>query len=210
MTDEAAAVRRPMTLDERRAATPRFPWGELALAPLNGLLAAVPAVVLAGLPLYLGLWLIDVDEPGRWASFVGVGAFGLAMAAALSTSIAAFLRSRARVDDDLLDDEVDDRVVEVNEAIGIVTDPPVMYLRFVDGGTVTLKGDYVAALRHDGDFPSTVVRLVQLPRSRAVVAVQPLGEPLLAAFVSGRDHLPTEMDGHPTDIDFERVRALAT
>lgn len=203
-------TRRPMTPAERRAAAPRFPWFDVALAPLNGLLAAVPAVVLAGLPLYLAMWLAGVDEPGRWASFVGVGAFGLAMAAALYTSIAAFLRARERVDDDLLDDEVDDLVAEVNEAIGIVTEPPVMYLRFVNGDTVTLRGDYVAQLRHEGHFPSTVVRLVRLPQSRAVVGVRPLGEPLVAAFVSGKDHHPTEVDGHPAEIDFDRLRAMAT
>ncbi len=203
-------TRRPMTPAERRAAAPRFPWFEVALAPLNGLLAAVPAVVLAGLPLYLGLWLAGVDEPGRWASFVGVGAFGLAVAWALYTSIGGFLRARAEVDDDLLDDDVDERVAEVNEAIGIVTDPPVMYLRFVNGETVTLRGDYVMRLRQSGNFPSTVVRLVQLPGSRVVIGVVPLGEPLIAAFVSGADHRPTELDGHPADIDFDRLRAMAT
>jgi len=199
-----------MTPVERRAAAPQFPWADLALAPLNGLLAAVPAVVLAGLPLYLGLWLASVSEPGRWASFVGVGAFALAVASALYTSLGAFLRARARVDDDLLDDEVDERVVEVNEAIGIVTDPPVMYLRFVNGETVTLRGDYVAQLRQAGDFPSTWIRLVQLPGSRVVVGVLPLGEPILAAFVSGSDHRPAELDGHPVAADFDRLRALAT
>ena len=83
------------------AAAPRFPWGDLALAPLNGVLAAVPAVALAGLPLYLAMWVAGVSEPGRWASFVGVSAFGLAVASAFYVSIAAFLRARARVDDDL-------------------------------------------------------------------------------------------------------------
>lgn len=199
-----------MTEAERRAAAPRFPWGDLALAPLNGVLAAVPAVVLAGLPLYLGMWLAGVDEPGRWASFTGVGAFGVAVAAALYTSLGGFLRARARVDDDLLDDEVDERVLEVNEAVGIVMEPPVMYLRFVDGDTVTLKGDYVSLLRHAGDFPSTVVRLVQLPRSRAVVGIVPLGEPLTAAFVSGADHHPSELDGQATAVDFERLRRIAS
>lgn len=205
-----ALTRRPMTPLERRTAAPRFPWADLALAPLNGLLAAVPAVVLAGLPLYLGLWLAGVSEPGRWASFVGVGAFVLAVASALYSSLGAFLRARARVDDDLLDDEVEERVVEVNEAIGIVTDPPVMYLRFVNGETVTLRGDYVAQLRQTGDFPSTWIRLVQLPESRAVVGVLPLGDPIVAAFVSGADHHPTELDGQPVAADFDRLRALAT
>jgi len=199
-----------MTDAERRAAAPPFPWGEVALAPLNGILAAVPAVVLAGLPIYLALWLSGVDEPGRWASFVGVGAFGAAVATALYTSIGTFLRARARVDDDLLDDEVDERVVEVNEAVGIVMEPPVMYLRFVDGDTVTLRGDYVAHLRHASDFPSTVVRLVQLPHSRAVVGITPVGVPLVAAFVSGTDHRPTELDGQPANVDFDRLRGLAT
>lgn len=205
-----AVTRRPMTDAERRAATPQFPWGEVALAPLNGLLAAVPAVVLAGLPIYLTLWLAGVDEPGRWATFIGVAAFGVAVATALYTAIGAFLRTRARVDDDLLDGEVDERVVEVNEAVGIVIEPPVMYLRFVDGDTVTLRGDYVAHLRHASDFPSTMVRLVQLPRSRAVVSIEPLGEPLVAAFVSGRDHSPTELDGEPAMVDFDRLRGLAS
>ena len=85
-----------------------------------------------------------------------------------------------------------------------------MYLRFVNGETVTLKGDYVTQLRQAGDFPSTFVRLVQLPRSRAVVSVTPLGEPLIAAFVAGTDHRPTEIDGHPADIDFDRLRGMAT
>lgn len=205
-----AVTRRPMTPAERRAAAPRFPWADLALAPLDGLLAAVPAVVLGGLPLYVALWLGGIGEPGRWASFVAVGAFGLAMAAAMGTALRAFMRTRARVDDDLLDDEVEERVVEVNEVIGIVTDPPVMYVRFVDGDTVTLRGDYVTRLNQRGDFPSTWLRLVQLPASRAVVAVTPVGEPLLAAFVSGKDHRPTETDGHPATIDFPRLRALAT
>ncbi|MBP7777842.1 MAG: hypothetical protein KA371_11980 [Acidobacteria bacterium] len=202
-------MRRPMTRDERAAAVPRFPWSDLALAPLSGLLAAVPAVVLAGLPLYLFLWLTGFDEPGRWVRFVAVAAFGVASAMAIATTLGEFLRARARIDDDLLEDEVEERVMELNEAIGIVTDPPVMYLRGVTGETVTLRGDYVADLRDKGDFPSTFVRLVQLPRSRAVVSVSPVGEPLTAAFVAGLDHRPTEIDGYPTNIDFERLRGLA-
>ncbi len=207
MSDVAVPARRPMTEGERLAATPRFPWGDVALAPLNGLLAAVPAVVLAGLPLYVVLWLTGTDEPGRWASFVAVGAFGLAAASAIYTAVGGFLRARARVDDDLLDDEVDDRVVEVAEAIGIVADPPVMYLRFVDGETITLIGDYLTRLRQHGDFPSTVLRLAQLPRSRAVVGARALGEPLAVAFVSGLDHRPRELDGHPAEIDLAELRA---
>ena len=65
-----------MTPAERRCAAPRFPWSDIALAPLNGVLAVVPAVVLAGLPLYLILWLAGVDEPGGWVSLLGLGAFG--------------------------------------------------------------------------------------------------------------------------------------
>ncbi len=207
MSDVAVPARRAMTEGERLAATPRFPWGDLALAPLNGLLAAVPAVVLAGLPLYVGLWLADANEPGRWASFVAVGAFGLAAASAIYTSLGGFMRARARADDDLLDGEVDDRVVEVVDAIGVVADPPVMYLRFADGETITLNGDYLTRLRQHGDFPSTVVRLAQLPRSRAVVGARALGEPLPVAFVSGLDHRPTELDGHPARIDLDELRA---
>lgn len=199
-----------MTPEERRAAAPRFPWGDVALAPLDGLLAVVPAVVFVGLPIFAVMWLSGDGEPGRWASFVTVAAFALGVARGLFSPLREFMRTRARVDDDLLADEVDDRVVEVNEAIAIVADPPVMYVRFVDGDSVTLRGDRLTALRQRGDFPSTWIRLVQLPQSRAVVSVQPLGEPLVAAFVSGHDHHPTELDGQPAAIDFERLRALAT
>lgn len=202
--------RRRMTRAERRAAAPRFPWGDLALSPIDGLLAAVPAVTFVGLPLYLVLWLAGDGAPERWAGFVVVSAFAFGVGRTLFTSLRAFLRHRARVDDDLLDDEVEERVVEVNEAIGIVSDPPVMYVRFVDGDSVTLRGEYVHGLRQRGDFPSTWIRLVQLPQSRVVVAVEPRGEPLLAAFVSSRDHAPTELDGQPATIDFDRLRALAT
>ena len=202
--------RRRMTPAERRAAAPRFPWGDLALSPIDGLLAAVPAVTFVALPLYVVLWLAGDGAPERWAGFVLVGSFAFGMGRTVFTSLRAFLRHRARVDDDLLDDEVEERLVEVNEAIGVVSDPPVMYVRFVDGDSVTLRGDYVHGLRQRGDFPSTWIRLVQLPRSRAVVSVEPRGEPLLAAFVSGRDHAPAEIDGHPAAIDFERLRALAS
>lgn len=201
---------RRMTAAERRAAAPRFPWGDLALSPIDGLLAAVPAVTFVGLPLYLALWLAGDGAPERWAGFVVVSAFAFGVGRTLFTSLRAFLRHRARVDEDLLDDEVEEREVEVNEAIGIVSDPPVLYVRFLDGDSVTLRGDYVTALRQRDDFPSTRIRLVQLPQSRVVVSVEPRGEPLLAAFVSGRDHTPTEDDGHAATIDFDRLRALAT
>ena len=204
------SVRRAMTPSERRAAAPRFPWGDLALSPIDGLLATVPVATFVGLPLYLVLWLAGDREPERWVGFVVVAAFAFGVARTVFTSLREFLRTRARVDDDLLDDEVEERLVEVNEAIGIVTDPPVMYVRFVDGDSVTLRGDYVSRLRQRDDFPSTWIRLVQLPHSRAVVAVEPRGEPLVAAFVSGRDHQPTELDGEAASIDFERLRALAT
>lgn len=202
--------RRRMTPAERRAAAPRFPWGDLALSPIDGLLAAVPAVTFVALPLYVALWLAGDGAPERWAGFVVVSAFAFGVGRTLFTSLRTFLRHRARVDDDLLDDEVEERLVEVNEAIGVVSDPPVMYVRFVDGDSVTLCGDYVHGLRQRGDFPSTWIRLVQLPRSRAVVSVEPRGEPLLAAFVSGRDHAPAEIDGHPATVDFDRLRALAS
>lgn len=202
--------RRRITDAERRAAAPRFPWDDLALSPIDGLLAAVPAVTFVALPLYVALWLAGDNAPERWAGFVLVSAFAFGMGRTIVTALGAFLRYRARVDDDLLDDEVEERVAEVNEAIGIVIDPPVMYVRFVDGDSVTLRGDYLTALRQRGDFPSTWIRLVQLPRSRAVVAVEPRGEPLIAAFVSDRDHRPVELDGQPATIDFDRLRALAT
>lgn len=202
--------RRRMTPAERRAAAPRFPWGDLALSQIDGLLAAVPAVTFVGLPLYVVLWLAGDGAPERWAGFVVVSAFAFGLGRTVFTSLRAFLRHRARIDDDLLDDEVEERVVEVNEAIGIVIEPPVMYVRFVDGDSVTLRGDYLHALRQRGDFPSTWIRLVQLPRSRAVVAVEPRGEPLIAAFVSDRDHRPVELDGQPATIDFDRLRGLAT
>jgi hypothetical protein len=51
---------------------------------------------------------------------------------------------------------------------------------------------------------------VQLPHSRAVVGIAPLGEPLIAAFVSGADHRPTELDGQPAGADFDRLRSLAS
>ena len=197
MTEPPEVVRRPMTPGERAAAAPRFPWADLALAPLSGVLAAVPAVGLVGLPLYLAIWLADVDEPGRWASFVGVSAFLLATAFAFFSALAGFLRARARIDDDLLDDVVEDRVVGVTEATGVVTDPPAVYLRLDDGSTVVLRGEYVARLRRTGTFPSTRLRLVQLPQSRAVLGVLPLGDTLPAAFVSSADHPVVELDGQP-------------
>ena len=206
---------------------PRFPWSDLALAPINGMLAAVPAVVVAGLPLYLVLWMADVYDPGRWAGLVGIGAFGLACAAALFTSLGGFLGTRRRIDDDLLDDEVEDRIVRVSRVVGIVGEPPAFYLRLdrdatdrdagdsgaIDGGsdseTIVLRGDYLTRLRRTGCFPSTGLRLIQLPRSRAVVGILPMGETLPIAFVSGRDHRPTEFDGQRSAIDFDVVLAHA-
>ena len=206
---------------------PRFPWSDLALAPINGILAAVPAVVVAGLPLYLVLWMADVYDPGRWAGLVGIGAFGLACAAALFTSLGGFLGTRRRIDDDLLDDEVEDRIVRVSRVVGIVGEPPAFYLRLdrdatdrdagdsgaIDGGsdseTIVLRGDYLTRLRRTGCFPSTGLRLIQLPRSRAVVGILPMGETLPIAFVSGRDHRPTEFDGQRSAIDFDVVLAHA-
>ncbi len=208
--NRVTVTRRPLTGDELARVEPRFPWGELALAPLSGLLAAVPAVVLGGLPLYVALWLADVDAPAGWAAFLGVAVFAVAAIAALASAIGAYLRLRERLREDLEDGEVEERVVEVNEAIGVVTDPPVIYLRFIDGDTVTLRGDYVAELSGQGQVPSTALRLAQLPRSRAVAGAYGVGQPLLAAFVSGVDHTPTELDGHPADVDFERLRAKAT
>lgn len=197
---------------------PRFPWTEVALAPINGVLAAVPAVVVAGLPLYLVLWLADIDDPGRWAGLVGIGAFGLAWAAALYTSIGSFLGTRRRIDDDLLDDEVEDRIVRVTEAVGIVGEPPVFYLRLDadttgdsggGGETIVLRGDYLTPLRRTGCFPSTGLRLIQLPRSRVLVGVLPMGEALPIFFGSERDHRPTEFDGQRSAIDFDAVLARA-
>ena len=223
-----------MTPAERRCAMPRFPWSDLALAPINGMLAAVPAVVVAGLPLYLVLWMADVYDPGGWAGLVGVGAFVLACAAALFTSLGGFLGTRRRIDDDLLDDEVEDRIVRVSGVVGIVGEPPAFYLRLDsdatdrdagdsdandsdavdDGGdsgseTIVLRGDYLTRLRRTGCFPSTGLRLIQLPRSRAVVGILPMGETLPIAFVSGRDHRPTEFDGERSAVDFDRLRALS-
>lgn len=116
------AVRRPMTHPERRGAVPPFPWSDLPLTPLNGLLAAVPIVVLAGLPLYVGLWLARVSEPERWVGLVLVSAFAYGTAAALYATLGGFLRARARVDDDLLDDVVEDRIVHVADAVEVVCD----------------------------------------------------------------------------------------
>lgn len=203
-----------MTPAERRAAMPPFPWSDLPLAPLNGLLTAVPLVVLAGLPLYLVLWLASISEPERWVGLVLVSAFAYGAAAALYVPIAAFLRARARVDDDLLDDVVEDRIVRVMDAVEVVTDPPALYLRLASGGvldeteteTLVLRGEYLTRLRRTGRFPSTVLRLTQLPHSRAVVGILPLGHDLQPAFVSGRDHQPVERDGEPARIDIDKLR----
>ena len=207
----SAEVVRRMTPAERRCAVPRFPWSDIALAPLNGVLArSAPAVVLAGLPLFLILWLVGVGEPGGWVSLLGLGAFGLTSAMALYTALGGFLRTRARIDDDLLDDEVEDRVVQVTDAVAVVADPPVLYLR-LDGGTadgletIVLIGDYLTRLRRTGCFPSTTLRVIQLPRSRAVVGLLPMGEVLPLEYVSGTDDRPVEFDGQSSSIDFERL-----
>lgn len=220
---------------------PPFPWRDLPLAPLNGLLAAVPIVVIAGLPLYLVLWLASISEPQRWVGLLLVSAFAYGTAAALYTTIGGFLRARARVDDDLLDDMVEDRIVQVADAVEVVCDPPAIYLRLVSAGapneggsrsgggggsgaqaggetdaeaearveTIVLRGEYLTRLRRTGRFPSTTLRLVQLPRSRAVVSILPLGDDLQPAFVSGQDHRPMELDGEPARVDLDALKARA-
>ncbi len=228
-----------MTHTERRHAVPPFPWRDLPLAPLNGLLAAVPIVVIAGLPLYLVLWLASISEPQRWVGLLLVSAFAYGTAAALYTTIGGFLRARARVDDDLLEDMVEDRIVQVADAVEVVCDPPAIYLRLVSAGalneggggggrgahagsetdaeaeveaqaeTIVLRGEYLTRLRRTGRFPSTSLRLVQLPRSRAVVSILPLGDDLQPAFVSGQDHRPMELDGEPARVDLDALRARA-
>lgn len=207
-------VRRSMTPAERRQAAPRLPWSDLASAPLNGVLAAVPTAVLAGLPLYLVLAVAGIDDPERWAALVSIAAFAYAVMRAVYPALGGFLRARARIDDDLLDDEVDDRVVEVTAGIEVGSDPPALYLQLAgagaaDGETIVLTGDYLTHLRRTGCFPSTTLRLVQLPRSRVVLGILPLGEALQPAAVSGRDHRPSELDGQPSAIDFESLRARA-
>ena len=129
--------------------------------------------------------------------------------------LVGFLRARARIDDDLLDDEVEDRIVAVTDGVAVVADPPALYLRLEGSGpdgpeTVVLTGDYLTRLRRTGCFPATTLRLIQLPRSRAVVGVLPMGEVLPLASVSGADHRPVEFDGQSTAIDFERLRARAS
>lgn len=213
------AVHRPMTHIERRCAVPPFPWRDLPLAPLNGLLAAVPIVVLAGLPLYLVLWLASISEPVRWVGLVLVTAFACGTAAALYTTIGGFLRARARVDDDLLDDLVHDRIVQVADAVEVVCDPPAIYLQLVSDGaqddaegeaeTLVLRGEYLTRLRRTGRFPSTTLRLVQLPRSGAVIGILPLGDDLQPSFVSGQDHRPLELDGEPARVGLASLRARA-
>ena len=228
-----------MTHTERRGAAPPFPWNDLPLAPLNGLLAAVPIVVLAGLPLYLVLWMASVAEPERWVGLLLVSAFAYGTATALYVPIAGFLRARGRVDDDLLDDLVEDRIVHVSDAVEVVGDPPAIYLRLSrasgrgegesagegegdgeDAGagageaegeaeTIVLRGDYLTRLRRTGRFPSTTLRVIQLPRSRAVVGILPLGDDLQPAFVSGQDHRPLELDGEPARIDLDALRSRA-
>ena len=197
-----------MTPAERRVAVPPFPWGDLPLAPLNGLLAAVPVVVVAGLPLYVVLWLASVAEPERWVGLLLVSAFAYGTASALYVPIAGFLRARARVDDDLLEDVVEDRVVQVTDAVEVMTDPPAIYLRLASE-TIVLRGEYLTRLRRTGRFPSTALRLIQLPRSRAMVGILPLGDDLQPAFVSGQDHRPLELDGEPARIDLDALRSRA-
>ena len=220
-----------MTPAERRLAVPPFPWSDLPLAPLNGLLAAVPIVVLAGLPLYLVLWLASVADPERWVGLVLVSGFAYGTGTALYTTIGAFLRARARVDDDLLDDVVEDRIVQVTDAVEVVCDPPAIYLQLAsagahdqgagggeaDGGglggdegeaeAIVLRGEYLTRLRRTGRFPSTTLRVIQLPRSRAVVGILPLGDDLQPAFVSGQDHRPVERDGEAARIDIDALRS---
>ena len=134
---------------------------------------------------------------------------------ALYAALGGFLRARARIDDDLLDGEVEDRVVQVTDAVAVVADPPALYLR-LDGEapdgpeTVVLIGDYLTRLRRTGCFPATTLRLIQLPQSRAVVGVLPMGDVLPLPSVSGADHRPVEFDGQSTAIDFERLRARAS
>ena len=197
-----------MTPAERRVAVPPFPWGDLPLAPLNGLLAAVPVVVVAGLPLYVVLWLASVAEPERWVGLLLVSAFAYGTATALYVPIAAFLRARARVDDDLLEDVVEDRVVQVTDAVEVMTDPPAIYLRLASE-TIVLRGEYLTRLRRTGRFPSTTLRLLQLPRSRALVGILPLGDDLQPAFLSSHDHRPVELDGEAARIDIDALRSRA-
>ena len=216
-----------MTPTERRVAVPPFPWSDLPLAPLNGLLAAVPAVVLAGLPLYLVLWMASVSEPERWVGLVLVSAFAYGTAAGIYTTLAGFLRARARVDDDLLDDVVDDRIVQVMDAVEVVCDPPAIYLRLAsaraqdadadvgdvertrEAETIVLRGEYLTRLRRTGRFPSTTLRLIQLPRSRAVLGILPQGDDVQPRFVSGNDHRPVELDGEAARIDTGALRLRA-
>ena len=194
-----------MTSAERRCATPRFPWGGLASAPLDGLLAVVPAVVLVGLPLYLILAVAHVDDPGSWVSLVGIGTFAYAVVRTGYPALSGFLRARARVDDDLIYDEVDDRIVEVTDCIEVAGDVPSYYLRCIDGQVIVLAGDYVVRLRRAGCFPSTALRLIQLPRSQAVVGLLPLGEVLTPSVVSAKDHHRVELDGQPSQVDFAQL-----
>lgn len=214
MAVSPGVLRRPMTPAERRSAAPRWPWSDLALAPLTGVLAAVPAVVLAGLPLYLTLWLASVDAPARWVSLLAVGVFAAASAGAFYLALGGFLRARARIDDDLLDDQVDDRIVDVTGGVEVLGDPPTFYLRLAGAGaahgeTIVLIGEYVTHLRRTGCFPSTTLRLVQLPRSRAVLGILPLGDVFQPPVVSRRDHRPVELDGQPSAIGLDALRARA-
>ena len=148
-------------------------------------------------------------------SLLGLGVFGLTSAVALYTALGEFLRTRARIDDDLLDGEVEDLVVRVTDAVAVVADPPALYLRLVGEvpdrpETIVLTGDYLTRLQRTGCFPSTTLRLIQLPKSRVVVGVLPMGDVLQPLSVSGKDHRPVELDGQDTAIDFERLRAQAS
>ncbi len=58
-----------------------------------------------------------------------------------------------------------------------------------------------------GRLPSTALRLVQLPRSRTVLGILPPGDDFQPRFVSGNDHRPVGLDGEPTPVDLDTLRA---
>ena len=70
-----------------------------------------------------------------------------------------------------------------------------------------LRGEYLTRLRRTGRFPSTTLRLLQLPRSRALVGILPLGDDLQPAFLSSHDHRPVELDGEAARIDLDALRS---